>query len=108
MQNVADRLSREQTKLTIERRRADRRPFVRPVTIHIGPRGESQIQALSKDFSRLGIAIISDVSWEVGRIGVVEIHLPVGLPVRVRCEVRWCEPFGQGWYVSGWHFLEQI
>ena len=106
MHNAADRLLREQVKATRERRRADRKPFVRPVTIHIGPHGESQITALSKDLSPLGVGIVGDVQWEVGRIGIVEIHLPLGQSVRVRSEVLWCEPLGQGWHVSGWHFLD--
>ena len=107
MRTVADRLSREQTKVAFERRRADRKPFVRPVTLQIGRRGESQVKALSKDLSPLGMGILSDFDWEVGRIGIIVIHLPVGPPVRARSKVHWCEPFGQGWYLSGWHFLDE-
>jgi hypothetical protein len=107
MQGIADRLLREQVKITGGRREAGSRPFVRPVTIHVGRHGESQIKALSQDLSSLGIRIISEVQLEVRQFATIEIHMPLGPPVRVRSEVRWSEPYGHGWYASGWRFLDE-
>jgi len=107
MQDFADRLLREQVAVMRERRAVGRKPFVRPVTILVGPHGEKQIPSFSKDLTSLGIGIVGSIRWDVGYIATLDIHSLLGPPVRVRCEVRWCERYGEGWYLSGWHFLEQ-
>jgi hypothetical protein len=108
MQDFADRLLREQIPAARERRAVERKPFVRPVTVFVGPNDARGTTAFSKDLSPLGIAIVGDVSWQVGQIATIEIHSLLGQPVRVRCEVRWCERYGKGWYVSGWQFLLEM
>jgi len=108
MQDFADRLLREQIAVMRERRAIERKPFVRPVNVLFGPHGERQIASFSKDLSPLGIGIIGDVCWQVGQIATLEIHSLSGPPVRERCEVHWCEPYGKGWHLSGWHFLMEL
>jgi len=108
MHDFADRLLREQIPVMRERRGLERKPFVRPVTVLAGPHGEERIASFSRDLSPVGIGVISDVTWQVGQIATLEIHSLMGRPVRVRCEVRWCEPYGEGWHLSGWHFLVQL
>ncbi len=104
MQKEIDRLLLEaqRSKLT-ERRTEPRHPFVRPVKIHVAD-NEPQA-AFAKDLSKQGIGVITEIELAVGTIAVLTIHSTTHYPVNVRCEVRWCDPFGKGWYLTGWKFI---
>ncbi len=109
MQGVIDQLLKEnQTCVLRERRSVQRQPFARPVFIRHGRDHLEVQQAFSKDLSRAGIGIVSDTNWTVGRIAELEIHRLQNRPVRFKAEVRWCEPYGPGWYLTGWHFLQVV
>jgi hypothetical protein len=102
-----DRLLREnQARILANRRSVERTHFVRPVLIDMTPRLAERVTAFSRDISRNAVGIVSDLPWEVGTIATLHIHSLSGSPVRVRSDVRWCEPYGKGWYLSGWRFLE--
>ena len=90
-----------------ERRAAQRTPFVRPVEITLGRQQQAEIQATSSNLSQMGICMIHDVPLETGRTGVLTIHRLHGPPTRVRAEVRWCQPFCDSWYASGWRFIAE-
>lgn len=105
LRDSVDRLLREtQVSSLRERRSSDRKAFVRPVKIYFG-RDTAQFQrAFSKDISKIGLGLITEEEWQVGRLAVLEVHALAGPPAVLRAEVRWCEKFGRGWYLSGWHF----
>ncbi len=104
MQEEIDKLLLEiQRSRFNDRRTEPRQPFVRPVQIHL-PQG-STTTAFSKDLSAQGIGIISNVVWPTGTIAELEIHSTTGDPVILRCEARWCDPYGKGWFVVGWKFI---
>jgi hypothetical protein len=104
MQEEIDRLLMEiQRSRFTERRTETRQPFARPVRIH-PPQGPAQ-DAFSKDLSSQGIGIISAVSLQQGTLATLEIHSTQGDPVFLRCEVRWCDSYGKGWFVVGWKFI---
>lgn len=106
MKEQIERLLRESLDKKLRSPRAQpRQAFVRPVTVYIGRDPGELLRAFSQDLSQEGIGLITDVAWEAGRVATLEIHSLFGPPVRLRAEVRWCEPFGTGWYISGWHFL---
>ncbi len=107
MKEQIERLIREnQAQILRDRRAQQRQPFARPVTLYIGRNLNEPWRAFSRDLSHEGLSLISELSWEVGRVATVDIHALSGPPVRLRAEVRWSEPFGKGWYLSGWHFLD--
>ncbi len=104
MQEEIDRLLFEvQRSRFTERRTETRQPFARPVKIHL-PHGPTLI-AFSKDLSSQGIGIISDISFQTNSLATLEIHSMQGDPVLLRCEARWCDPYGKGWYLTGWKFI---
>ena len=88
-----------------DRRSAGRRPFVRPVLITLGRDEHTEIQTTSNNLSQTGIGLVHDVEVQVGRIGVLTIHRLHDDPVRIRAEVRWCQPFCGLWFASGWRFI---
>lgn len=101
-----DQLIREhQTILLRERRSADRKPFVRPVVVTSSRRENDAAQAFSRDISKNGVSLISRVAWEPQTIATLSIHSLQGASVRVMAEVRWCDEYGEGWYVTGWVFM---
>jgi PilZ domain len=86
-----------------ERRTEPRQNLVRPIKIH--RRQEKPILAFSKDLSSQGMGTIVDVPFESGTLATVEIHCMTGEPIYLRCEVRWCDAYGSGWYQVGWKFI---
>ncbi len=104
MKEEIDRLLSEvQRSRLAERRTEPRHVFVRPVQIHLqqGP----PLTAFSKDISAHGIGIICNVALSVGSFATLEIHSTQGAPVNVKSEVRWCDPYGKGWFLVGWKFI---
>lgn len=104
MQEDIDRLLMEaqRAKFT-ERRTEPRHAFVRPVKISIGR--EPSVAAFSKDLSKQGIGVITSAELEIGTIAVLTIHSTTHYPVHVKCDLRWSDPFGKGWFLTGWKFI---
>ncbi|MCA9060443.1 MAG: PilZ domain-containing protein [Planctomycetaceae bacterium] len=107
MQEEIQRLLSEiqRAKFT-ERRSEPRHPFVRPVRIY--QKRDQVTIAFSKDMSAQGIGVISDVQWTPGTIADLWIHSTSGHPVCMRCEVRWTDNYGRGWFLTGWKFLSTV
>ena len=104
MQEEIDRLLSEIQRLRLNERRTEpRHSFVRPVQIHFshGP----SLSAFSKDMSAQGIGMICNVTMNIGSLATLEIHSTHGAPVILRSEVRWCVPYGTGWFLVGWKFI---
>jgi hypothetical protein len=102
--DAIDALLREhQTTILRERRAVDRQPFVRPVELVI-PRRDL-LRAFSRDISRNGISLIVNAEVAPGTNGLLRVHSVFGNPLETQAEARWCDPFGTGWYVTGWYFL---
>ena len=59
----------------------------------------------SRDISAQGIGVIRRVQWQPKTIATIKIHRLRGSEVAVRAEARWSEPYGDGWYLAGWLFL---
>jgi hypothetical protein len=103
-----DRLLRErQTTALRDRRAADRQPFVRPVQI-VAARFPEPIQGFSRDVSRLGVSMITSVALASGTVAILKIHSLFGHHAELRGQLRWCEDYGEGWFVSGWCFLDAV
>lgn len=107
MRSDIDRLLKErQATILRERRSIERQPFVRPVAISSQRLGETDIKGFSKDMSQHGIAVITTCDWATGTLATLHVHSLFGAHVTVRGEARWTEPYGEGWYITGWHFVD--
>ena len=106
IQQIIESLRKAESDETIhDRRSAGRRPFVRPVVITLGRDKHTEIRTTSNSLSQTGIGLIHDVEFQVGRTGVLTIYRLHEDPVRIRAEVRWCQPFCRTWFASGWRFI---
>lgn len=104
MQEDIERLVMEAQRSRLNERRTEpRHSFVRPVSIYQGDK--PGLSCFSKDISNLGIGIITPQEFDVGIHAVLRIHSVSSYPVFVRSEVRWCDRFGKGWFLTGWKFI---
>ena len=100
-------LKEHQATIMKERRAVDRQPFARPVKV-VTQRGEVSIQGFTRDISRHGVSIILPEMVRPVMIASLHVHSLYGRSFDVRAENRWCDSFGDGWYTSGWFFLESF
>ena len=109
VETVIDQLLKEnQSVMLRERRSASRQLFIRPVQIFRSLREPENVElGFSRDISEKGIGIITNTNWEKGTIVELEIHSLFNRNVRVAAEARWTEPFGRGWFFTGWYFLHE-
>jgi hypothetical protein len=76
-------------------------PFFRSLSIRVDGGSYS---AFSRDISDSGIGLLHNFELKPGE---VEISIPSknGWTVRVRTQIIWSSMCGEGWYVSGGHFI---
>jgi hypothetical protein len=87
-----------------DRRVAPRQPYFQPVTIVTQDR-KQKLSAFSREISSSGIGLLHYMPIMPGEV-TLTISSPVGTAFRVRTEIVWCRPCGEGWYLSGGRFLE--
>lgn len=85
-----------------DRRLDTRLPFFRPVSIKT-PEG-NQYSAFSREISAYGIGLIHEFELEPKEVELM-ISSDQGFSIRVRTRIVWCEPCGEGWYISGGKFM---
>ncbi|MEQ1905881.1 MAG: PilZ domain-containing protein [Pirellulaceae bacterium] len=90
--------------LNSERRTLFRTPFARPVSVRLRDCQQS-IKTTSQNISETGVALLSEATFNEKDIGVLTVHSLEGRPTVFLAECQWCRPFGEGWYLSGWHFI---
>ena len=104
---LVDRLIKEEQRYEQDKRSVHRTPFVRPVTIYLSDDG-GEIAAFSKNISAGGIGLLISQPIEAEAKAKLEIHALRGAPLRMLSESRWCHEFGNGWYLSGWRFINEL
>lgn len=103
--SIQQLMKEHEAELLRERRSADRKPFVRPVVIATGRNHETLHEGFSRDISQIGIGMVTRTQWTMGTHAMLTIHSLTKRVARVSAEVRWCQEYGEGWYLSGWRFL---
>ncbi len=90
--------------LNAERRTLFRTPFARPVSVRLRD-SQQQVKTTSQNISETGVALLSEDAFSEGAVGILTIHSLEGRPTVFLAECQWCRPFGEGWFLSGWHFI---
>ena len=104
---VENLLKENESDLLSERRGGDKKPFVRPATIRAGRNQDVVAFAISKDLSRNGIGLISQVEWKERTFAQGEILSTEKHEVHtVNVEALWTRPFGDNWYYTAWKFVD--
>ena len=107
LEELVKRLIDKESRNECERRSVHRTPFVRPVTVRIIGDDDKTITAFSKNISPKGIGLILEDAISDGAGAKLTIHSLKNQQVHVRSELRWCRPFGNGWFISGWKFIAE-
>ena len=85
-----------------DRRRDVRYAFFRPVSIELDD--EHQYSAFSREISATGIGLIHNIDLSDREVEI-SVSSEQGYSIRVRCKILWCQPCGEGWYISGGRFV---
>jgi hypothetical protein len=85
-----------------DRRVETRYPLFRQIVLQIP--GGSPCVAFTREISSVGIGLLHNVHLAPGD---VELSIPSrkGYSIRVRTKILWCQPCGEGWYLSGGQFV---
>jgi hypothetical protein len=87
-----------------ERRDSQRHPFFTRVTLRVPGEGTRvRLSCFSRDVSEGGIGLLHHFPVIPGDV-TVEIHVKEAKPVTLAGELVWCEPAGDGCYLSGVRF----
>ena len=104
VERVVKAILKEDAKYALhEMRSVHRENLVVPVTM-IYP-DKSRADAVSRNISPAGICLISSIPLESDQILDLEIYRLQGACSVLSAEIRWCKPFGETYFMSGWKFL---
>ena len=95
----------EDARYDRELRSAHRENLVFPVSICLSEK-DQEISGFSRNVSVTGICVLCDTQVSTGDravLGIYRLHRPE--PSRILAECRWCKPFGDAFFASGWQFL---
>ena len=95
-----------------ENRSAHRENLVRHVLIELRQTGPSDGKTkprsgFSRNVSATGIGLITNFKVEDKSVAVLAIDRlgANAKPPAILSECRWCRPYGEKWFLSGWQFL---
>ena len=92
----------EQTRFDRDLRSAKREKVVLPVCID----GDNiKVSGVIRDLSSTGACIIAEREFDEHDKASIEIFRLNGEPKRILSECRWCKPFGDNFWLSGWQFV---
>ena len=105
LENLIKEVVREDNRyVRSEMRSVHRENLVVPVTIVL--KDGCQQPAFSRNISPAGICLISSEPVTANQTLELEIYRLNGKSDRIIAEVRWCRPFGQEYFMSGWKFMQ--
>jgi hypothetical protein len=103
--DLVESLLAEATVPGLERRLHPRVTFFGPVTVVRSANGQSsEVSCFSRDISMGGIGLLHSAALELGPAAVC-IPRREGGQIELPCEIVWCRPCGEGWYVAGGRFI---
>ena len=102
---IVHRLLDEAKEKGAERRAEKREPFFQVMRLSFAGEEDRQFTCFSRDISPSGIGLLHYLTVEPGRVLLTIPSRSCG-DVRIRAEIVWCQPCGEGWYVSGARFIE--
>lgn len=106
IQRAIDDLLKEDSQFDRnENRSAHRENLVRAVVIQVRD-PESIYHAFSRNVSATGIGLITPDEIPERVTAVLEIaRLNQSKDVSILADCRWCRPYGENWFISGWQFI---
>ncbi len=100
--SIANLINYAQKNEKRHRLRGGRHAFFRSVSLRTSD-GRPHA-AFSREISRFGVGLLHDIKLVPGEVEC-RISCPDGPPTIVPLNIIWCEPCGDGWYISGGEFV---
>ena len=104
LQEIVRVLLNEAREGANENRAKKREPFFHPITLVMGE-DDRHGHCFSRDISATGIGLLHYMAIEPGEVVLTIPSNSLG-NARIRSEIVWCRPCGEGWYLSGARFVE--
>ena len=107
IKRVVDDILLENSRYKRELRSFQREDLVCPVIVSFAESLNMEAQhGVSRNISAAGISIISSVEFAERLQGIMDIYRLKKTPsAKIIAECRWCKPFGEMYWMSGWRFL---
>lgn len=109
LQRLIEQIVSEQSQFERELRSVAREKMVLPVAL-CRSNGFPSIHAFTRNLSPNGMSVIAEIPFNEKTVCKARMHrlgFDENLADEVLSECRWCKPFGQGYWVSGWKFLRR-
>ena len=91
----------------LERRSLHRETLVRPVTVS-DVDGADVVGGVCRNISQMGMCLLTRKSLIEQKVARISIHRLEAGPAIFLAECRWSSPFGCGWFMSGWSFINLV
>ena len=104
---MVQQLKSEEILFETDRRFESRDLLVRPVSILL-PNDESNIDCFSRNISPEGICLVTPRAFSDDFEAMILVHRLTGRHYSISSNCKWCEEFGDSWYLSGWKFAEAV
>ena len=100
-------LLRQRNQAYDERRQQARETIVFPVTIQLQYELK-RLRGFTKNISKGGVCLISEMELMPEAIATLSIFRDQHTPTKIRARCVWQEPFGEGYFQSGWKILRRV
>ncbi len=101
---IHDMIREDSRFVAAEMRSVHRETLVVPVTACF--KDGTTYQTFSRNISPQGVCLIGKEPMECEQVADLDIYRINADPIRIVAEIRWCKPFGQEYFFSGWRFIQ--
>ena len=107
-ENIEALLDEYETEEYDEQRDEERYPLVRPARLLMDD-GSIIHGLFTRDISAVGIGTIGANELATGMVAYIAIHsLEQYDDIVLKAAVKWCKPYGYGYYATGWTILSDV
>jgi len=106
IKRLVDQILKENSRYERELRSLHRDFLVCPVDVSFLDENLEQQQCFSRNISAAGISLISSFEFTKEVVAYLNLHRPCkSREQKIVAECRWCKPFGEDYWMSGWQFM---
>lgn len=106
--DAVEQLLREDARFDeLERRSLHRESLVRPVTVVDGETGDI-MGGVTRNISPMGVCLLTRKCLSGKKVSRIAVHRLDLEPAVFLAECRWSRAFGNGWFMSGWNFINLV
>ena len=106
IQRLVDQILKENSRYERELRSLHRDFLVCPVDVSFSDENMEKQYCVSRNISAAGISLISSFEFTKELVANLNLYRPAKARKQlIVAECRWCKPFGEVHWMSGWQFM---